>query len=81
MFNLAYLLHFWLKCCGVVDRAAALKCNGHELESSLAGHLNIGSVHWRERPGMRAHGGVHSVSANFFNLSLKLTNHKCLTTK
>ena len=27
--------------------AAALKCNGYEFESSLAGYFDKGSVHWR----------------------------------
>ena len=31
-----------------VDSAAALKCNGYGLESSLAGHLDKGSVHWKK---------------------------------
>ena len=30
-----------------MDSAAALKCIGYGFESSLAGHLDKGSVHWR----------------------------------
>ena len=33
-----------------VDRAPALKCNGHKLESWLARHLEKGSAHWRGDP-------------------------------
>ena len=30
-----------------MDSAAAMKCNNYRLESSLAGHLDKSSVHWR----------------------------------
>ena len=33
-----------------MDSAPALKYNGYALESLLAGHIEKGSVHWRERP-------------------------------
>ena len=33
-----------------VDSAAALKCKGCRLKSSLAGYLDEGSVHWRGSP-------------------------------
>ena len=35
-----------------VDSAAALKWNSNGSEYWLAGHLDKGSVHWREGPGM-----------------------------
>ena len=35
-----------------MDNAAAMKCNGERLESSLAGHLDKGSVHWWGGPSM-----------------------------
>ena len=40
--------------------AAALKCNDCKLESWLAGRIEKGSVHWRERPGMSMRGVVYS---------------------
>ena len=35
-----------------MDSVAALQCNGYGLDSSLAGYLDKGSVHWKGWPGM-----------------------------
>ena len=51
VFKLPYILQFW-HCCGVVDSAAALKCNGYCLDSLLAVHFSKVSVHCRGGPGM-----------------------------
>ena len=43
-----------------VDSEAAFKCNGYRLESLLAGHLNKGSVHRRERLECECKGTVYT---------------------
>ena len=51
------------------------------LESSQAGYLDKGSIHWRGAQYVNDWGSVHwegvwTGQANFFISSLKLTNHK-----
>ena len=48
-----------------MDGAAALKCNGYRLKSSLTGYLDKGSVHWRGRPSMWIYRGVYTEGAIF----------------
>ena len=61
-----------------MNHPAASKCNGYGLESLLAGYLDKGSLHCRD-PVCEFLGSVHWEgvkigSANFFDLSLKLTD-------
>ena len=36
-----------------MDSVAALKCNSYKFESSLAGHFDKASAHWRSRTGIK----------------------------
>ena len=63
IFTITHAVMLWC-----MDSAAALQCNGYRLKAWLAGHLDKSSVQC---------GGVYTRNANFFNLTLKLTNYKC----
>ena len=56
-----------------MDGAAALKCNGYRLKSSLARHLQKGSIHWRvvvlNRHSMH-HSGLGLVCSSIVGLGL-----------
>ena len=67
-----------------VDNATASTCNVYKLKYWLAGHLDKGSVQWRGAGHVNKWGSVCwecRLGVQLFNSSLKLTNHKCHTTK